>query len=100
MNLMVTPPTGVNGKITGNVNGNVLGTTFGLYGVTFAPNFNLLLIDSNGKSTKDTIVVDKSRNSQSQMNSLIAKGSIPPPIANRGFLDSFNFFNPPGRMKD
>lgn len=56
--------------------------------------------EHKGKSTKDTIVVDKSRNSQSQMNSLIAKGSIPPPIANRGFLDSFNFFNPPGRMKD
>lgn len=56
--------------------------------------------EHKGKSTKDTIVVDKSRNSQSQMSSLIAKGSIPPPIANRGFLDSFNFFNPPGRMKD
>ena len=52
------------------------------------------------KSSKDTIVIDKSRNKQSQMNALIAQGSIPSPIANRGALNDYNFFNPPGRMKD
>lgn len=48
---------------------------------------------------KDTTVVDASKNNQTQASAIMSASSIPSPVANRGTIDRFNFFDPPGMMK-
>ncbi len=48
---------------------------------------------------KDVAVVDASKNSESRAGQIMNGGGIPSPIANRGSIDRFNFFTPPGFMK-
>lgn len=48
---------------------------------------------------KDVAVIDNSAYSSSKMGNLFGSGKIPSPVANRGSVDTFNYFNPPGIMK-
>lgn len=48
---------------------------------------------------KDVAVVDASSNSQTRAGTIMNSSSIPTPVANRGTIDRFNFFDPPGMMK-
>lgn len=55
--------------------------------------------DLKNQPEKDVAVVDASQNNQSRAAQMMSGGSIPSPVANRGSMDMFNYFNPPGMMK-
>ena len=55
--------------------------------------------DLKNAPKKDVAIVDNSKISRSRVSQLTEGGSIPSPIADRGSIDLFNFFEPPGGMK-
>ncbi len=48
---------------------------------------------------KDLAVVDASASNQTKASQMMSGGSIPSPIADRGILNKFNYYAPPGTMK-
>ena len=55
--------------------------------------------DKKNAPAAGSVVVDNSTSSSGSSLTAPGGGAIPSPIANRGTLDQFNYFNPPGQMK-
>lgn len=57
------------------------------------------VVDLKNQPEKDVAVVDASKTNQTRAAQMMSGGSIPSPVAKRGSMDMFNYFNPPGMMK-